>query len=75
MIFHIVSDGDPSVGIPGEHATLEVDVLGVTGDDRKDLIAHIRIEMQEAFKQIWDDGSVMVLLDEELDADEPEVDP
>lgn len=75
MIFHIVSNGDPSVGIPAEHAILEVDVLGVTGDDRKDLIAHIRVEMREAFKHIWDAGSVKVLLDEELDADEPEVDP
>ena len=60
MIFHIISHGDPSVGIHGEEATLEIDVDVFDGEEREEYISRIIFEIQEVFKHIWDDGSVKV---------------
>ncbi len=63
MIFHIIGEGDPSVGIPDRHATLEVN-----SEDIEAYIASIRLEMRVAFREIWGNMNVSVILDEELAA-------
>lgn len=67
MIFHIISHGDPSVGINGEEATLEINVDVFDGEDREEYISRICLKMKEAFKEIWDDRSVKVFPSCQLD--------
>lgn len=77
MLFHIWTNGDSSVGLAGEGATLDTDVDCYDGEDRTEYIAAIKDALGEAFSSIWSDGRVHVATDQELldcdclDASEP----
>lgn len=53
MKFYIHHNGDMSVGISGEEATLEIDLSGYDGDDLSDHIEFIKQEMAQSFTAIW----------------------
>ncbi|MBU2729323.1 hypothetical protein [Acidithiobacillus caldus] len=66
MIFHVWSHGDPSVGIPGNNA--EVDISSVEDfdpEDRKEYIDTIKKCLSAAFSEIWDEP-VHIASDEEV---------
>lgn len=66
MIFHIWDDGDASVGIPRDTATLDTDVDCYDGEDRDTYINSIKESLQEAFSSVWSNGRVYVATEEEL---------
>jgi hypothetical protein len=69
MIFHVWSHGDPSVGIPGNSA--EVDISSEEDfdpEDRKEYIDTIKKCLRDAFSEIWGEP-VHIASDEELEAE------
>ncbi|OFC48747.1 hypothetical protein BAE30_13345 [Acidithiobacillus caldus] len=69
MIFHVWSDGDPSVGIPGNNAEVNIaSVEDLDPVDRKEYIDTIKKCPSTAFSQIWDE-SVHIASDEDVQDD------
>lgn len=70
MKIHIWSEGDPSVGIPGCTATVEIDNMenwGTGGQAETEFIRDCtRDALKSAFMNIFDDGRVTVMYEDEL---------
>ena len=64
MIFRIISNGDPSVGIFGDETKLEVDLSGFDGEDKKEAVKLIGSALQETFSELWDDCVKVYVEDE-----------
>lgn len=60
---HIWSDGDPSVGINGDNASVVLENFYIEDEDHK---KEIRVAISCAFQQIFDDYLVKVAFDEDL---------
>lgn len=60
---HIWSDGDSSVGINGESATVTLDDFYIEDCEHKHKILCL---LSSTFKDIFDDGRVHVAFDEDL---------
>lgn len=61
MEIHIWTNGDPSVGLPGENATVEIEIpADFTAEDRN----LVRTELQKAFSAIWDEKPHVAFQDE-----------
>jgi len=67
MIAHIINEGDASVGLPGDYATVEFhdDLLFDDPDDRE----VIRETLQDAFATIFDNVNTYVRFDDEKGGD------
>jgi len=62
MKIYIINEGDASVGLPGDYATIEFDDLLLDDpDDRRD----IREILQEAFSTIFDNVNTYVEFEDE----------
>lgn len=65
MKFHVWHNGDRSVGINGERATVEIDVEQYTSDeDRNEYIREIKVTLIEAFTGLWDFKAYVMTEDE-----------
>lgn len=70
VTFHVWHDGDRSVGIDGDKATVTVDAGGFHArEDRAEFLANARAELARAFSSIWD-TSAKVATEQELGAGE-----
>jgi hypothetical protein len=65
MIFHVWSHGDPSVGIPGNNAEVDISVEDFDPEGRKEYIDTIKQCLSAAFSEIWDEP-VHIASDEEV---------
>jgi hypothetical protein len=54
MKFVIWHNGDASVGMPGERATLEIDVESYADEVRGDYTEQVRDALRVAFSGLWD---------------------
>jgi hypothetical protein len=54
MKFIVKTDGDPSVGIAGDEATVIVDVEQFDAATEADFIVHVKEHLAIAFRNIWD---------------------
>lgn len=54
MRFVVSHDGDSSVGLPGEVATVSVDVESYAEEVRGDYIEQVRDALRLAFGRLWD---------------------
>lgn len=68
MRFYVYNPGDPSVGIQGDVATVDINVDHLEGEDRNDFIQQIKEELKRSFGNLWDFG-VSVWTKEEAEAD------
>lgn len=64
MKFHVWHDGDGSVGIPGEQATVEIDVESYAEEVRGDYIEQARDMLQRGFSGLWDTHAKVMTADE-----------
>jgi hypothetical protein len=62
--FYITSNGDPSVGIPGQSAEVRCDVP-------HDMLEFVRKQLKTAFEAIWDERAT-VLTEAECNAEDGE---
>lgn len=60
-IFYATCEGDPSVGIPGDQAIIQ---LWVPPND-PEFLQFAKKEIEDCFRNIWDDTSTRVLTEEE----------
>lgn len=65
MKFHVWHEGDGSVGLPGEQATVEVDVESYAEEVRGDYIEQVRDMLRAGFSGLWDTRA-LVMTDEEV---------
>lgn len=54
MKFHVWHEGDGSVGLPGEQATVEVDVESYADEVRGDYLEQVRDMLRAGFSGLWD---------------------
>jgi len=64
-IFYATCEGDPSVGIPGDQAIVQ---LWVPPND-PEFLQFAKKEIEDCFRNIWDDTSTRVLTEEECKAE------
>lgn len=68
---HVCTDGDPSVGLSGDQATVSadgdflLDLNEVEEGDRREVVETFRAKLKDAFEYIWD-GRVTVRFDNEM---------
>lgn len=60
MKFHVWHEGDGSVGLPGEQATVEVDVESYAEEVRGDYIEQVRDMLRAGFSRLWDTHAQVV---------------
>lgn len=65
MRFHVWHDGDGSVGLPGEQATVEIDVESYAEEVRGDYIEQVRDMLRAGFSKLWD-ARTQVMTDDEV---------
>lgn len=68
MRFHVWHSGDGSVGIPGERATLEIDVESYAEEVRGDYTEQVRDMLRAGFSGLWDTRA-HVMTDAEVNAE------
>lgn len=54
MKFFVWHNGDASVGLPGERATVEIDVESYADEVRGDYTEQARDALRKAFASLWD---------------------
>lgn len=60
MKFFIWHIGDASVGLPGERATVEIDVESYDEEVRGDYTEQARDALRAAFRSLWDTEPVVM---------------
>lgn len=65
MKFHVWHEGDGSVGLPGEQATVVVDVESYADEVRGDYIEQVRDMLRAGFSGLWDTRA-QVMTDKEV---------
>lgn len=70
MKIHIRHDGDTSVGIDGDEATLEINTDGWSEEDAKTFIDDVKESMKETFTELWG-FRAYALTEDELKIEEP----
>ena len=61
---HIWTCGDPSVGINGDQADLDLDVEGIDERDRAEFISHAKEVLGKAFSELWGEPAQVMTGDE-----------
>ena len=63
MLIHVINEGDSSVGLPGDYATVELsdELLIDDPDDRK----FLREGLQDLFSTFFDNVNTYVIFDDE----------
>ena len=63
MLIHVINEGDASVGLPGDYATVELsDPLLVDDQDDKEFL---RAGLQDLFSTFFDNVNTYVIFDDE----------
>lgn len=63
MLIHVINEGDASVGLPGDYATVELnDALLVDDPDDRE---YLRDGLQELFSTFFDQVDTYVIFDDE----------
>lgn len=70
MKISIWTNGDPSVGINGQSA--EVEIIGGEWIDEQEYREEVREILGNAFHEIFDDGFLTVAFEDELQSEDPE---
>jgi len=67
MKFYVSHEGAASLGVPGEIATVELDVESVPVDSQADYVEQVRTVLAAAFGVLWD-TTVSVVTEHEMNA-------
>lgn len=67
---HFWDVGDPSVGIGSNQVEIVLELEGYDADETAENIAHAKDVLSEALWQIWDNGTVHCMTEEELHTSE-----
>lgn len=52
--------GDGSVGLPGDHATVDLDLSGYAADVAADIVERAKILLRPVFSDLWDARAIVV---------------
>lgn len=67
---HFWDAGDHSVGIKSNQAVIELDLEGSDALETAEHIAHAKEVLSKALREIWDNGKVQCITEEEARGDE-----
>lgn len=51
--------GDGSVGLPGDHATVDLDLSGYAPDDAADIVERAKILLRPVFSDLWNTSAIV----------------
>lgn len=64
VLLHVWHDGDGSVGLPGDRATVELDLQGYDASDQREYVENLRSALKDAFGSVWDTAPKVMTDDE-----------